>query len=279
MIYDCFNFFNELDLLEIRLNELDPVVDKFVLVESTRTFQKEEKALVFEQNKERFSGFSDKIIHVVVNRFPGFFNKLRTPTSWDYSNFQKNQIKRGLGNCKPDDVIIFSDLDEIPRASKIQEFKDVPGTKIFQQRFFSYFLNCAFTDCPDEDSLIKRCGDVYWKGSVMDNFKNFNNAKEFRKRRNYQGKGYVQIQDGGWHFSYLGGLESVMYKLRSLEHASESTYKFDYLNDAAQVEKLINSGHDLYGRDFKYKFCQIDNSYPDYVLKNLDQYQHLIKNQ
>lgn len=277
LIYDCFNFFNELDLLEIRLRELEFVVDKFVLVESTRTFQKESKPLFFEENKDRFREFSDKIIHIVVDNFPGFFAKFRVPTAWDYSNYQKNQIMRGLRDCKPDDIIIFSDLDEIPRAHKVLEYKDVPGTKIFQQRFYSYFLNCAFTDCPEEDSLVKQGNTVYWKGSIMDEYRNFKTPKEFRKRRNFQGETYVQIEDGGWHFSYLGGLESVMYKLRSLEHASESAYSFDYLDDPEKVEELICRGLDLYGRDFKYGFIPIDETYPEYILKNIDKFQHLIK--
>lgn len=131
MIYDCFAFFNELDLLEIRLNELDPVVDKFVLVEATRTFQKQPKPLYFEENKSRFKDFEHKIIHVVVDEYPNFFSRFRIPTPMDYDNHQKNQIIRGLKDAKPDDVIIYSDLDEIPRAEKIMQYKDVPGIKIF----------------------------------------------------------------------------------------------------------------------------------------------------
>lgn len=96
MVYDCFPFFNELDLLELRLRELSPVVDKFVLVEATRTFQKKEKPLVFEENKNRFSSFLDKIEHIVVGKFPGFFYKFRVPNAWDYENFQRDQISIGL---------------------------------------------------------------------------------------------------------------------------------------------------------------------------------------
>jgi len=73
MIYDCFSFFNELDLLEIRLHELDPVVDKFVLVEASKTFQGKDKPLFYDENKERYKEFSEKIIHVVVDKFLVFF--------------------------------------------------------------------------------------------------------------------------------------------------------------------------------------------------------------
>ncbi|MFZ2310324.1 MAG: N-acetylglucosaminyltransferase, partial [Patescibacteria group bacterium] len=135
MIYDCFTFFNELDLLEIRLNILDGVVDKFVLVEATKTFSNIDKPLYFNENKERFKKFEDKIIHIIVDDYPVF------ETAWTYDWHQRNCIARGLVNCKLDDVILVSDLDEIPDPSKIIEYKDYPGVKVFKQRMFYYFLN------------------------------------------------------------------------------------------------------------------------------------------
>lgn len=74
MVYDCFTFFNELDLLEIRLNTLDSVVDRFVLVEANKTFSNMEKPLYFKENEGRFEKFKDKIIHIVVEDFPEFDN-------------------------------------------------------------------------------------------------------------------------------------------------------------------------------------------------------------
>jgi beta-1,4-mannosyl-glycoprotein beta-1,4-N-acetylglucosaminyltransferase len=70
MIFDCFIFFNEFELLEIRLNELNDVVDKFVLVEATKTHQGKDKPLYFEENKKRFSDFSNKMIHIAVSDYP-----------------------------------------------------------------------------------------------------------------------------------------------------------------------------------------------------------------
>lgn len=277
MIFDCFPFFNELDLLEVRLNELDPVVDKFVLTEASTTFQGEKKPLYFEENKQRYSKFLHKIEHVVVTESPSFFYKFRRPTAWDRSNFQKEQVSRALKHCKPDDVIIFSDIDEIPRANKITEFVDIPGTKVFQQRFYSYYLNCAFSECPEESALFRKDGKVYWRGSVMALYKDVKNIKEFRKRRSKKLQSNTQVEEGGWHFSYLGGLEAVMYKIRSLEHADEPKYMRNYLTDPDAVKHLIESGHDLYGRDNKYAFVDIDQTYPHYILENLDKFSHLIK--
>src|SRR5689334_5945992 len=117
MIYDCFIFFNELELLDIRLNILNEVVDKFVLVEATQTHQYKPKPLYYSDNKERFKAFHDKIIHLIVDELPP--NPTNGPrNSWDMERFQRNCIARGLNDCKPDDVIIISDLDEIPDPKK-----------------------------------------------------------------------------------------------------------------------------------------------------------------
>ena len=137
MIYDCFTFFNELDLLEIRLNTLNAVVDKFVLVEATLTHQGKPKPLYFDENKAKFESFSDKIIHIIVDKYPENTND----DAWIYERYQRNMIKEGLTNCKPDDVIIVSDIDEIPNPSKITEYKNKKGIKVFKQKMYYYFLN------------------------------------------------------------------------------------------------------------------------------------------
>jgi hypothetical protein len=117
-VYDCFSFFNELDVLEIRLNELDKYVDYFVLVEMTVTHKGDPKPLYFEQNKKRFDKFLHKIIHIVVADYP----QVNDP--WIREHYQRNCIERGLNNCNNNDIIIISDVDEIPRGTKISEFKE-----------------------------------------------------------------------------------------------------------------------------------------------------------
>ena len=155
-VYDCFTFFNEMDILEIRLNELDEVVDYFVIVESTRTFQKKEKPLYLNLDDERIIKFKDKIIHIVVDEFPNFFTYWRVPKTWDYENHQRNAIARGLKNVSPDDIIIVSDVDEIPSAKKIIENLNLNQPIVFQQKFFYYFLNYAIVKAPKEDCLIEK---------------------------------------------------------------------------------------------------------------------------
>src|SRR3989344_1858831 len=107
MVYDCFLFLNEFDVLDIRLHEMATVVDKFVIVECTETFRGNPKPLNFPDQASRFAEFTDKIIYVVIDEhFP-------TDNPWQREFFQRNQIMRGLKDCKDEDIIFVSDVDEI----------------------------------------------------------------------------------------------------------------------------------------------------------------------
>ena len=126
-IYDCFTFYNELDLLEIRLNELDPIVDHFVLCEAPVTFKGKPKPLLFKENRERFERFLPKIAHIVVDDMPTGPDK--KSVYWQRQTFQRNAIRRGLGDADADDFIILSDLDEIPRATAVESGSRVSSVK------------------------------------------------------------------------------------------------------------------------------------------------------
>ncbi len=276
-VYDCFSFFNELDLLEIRLNELDPVVDYFVLVEATRTHQKQPKPLYFADNRERFKRFEDKIIHVVVDRYPNFFSRFRIPTPMDYDNHQKNQIIQGLKNAQPDDVIIYSDLDEIPAPEKLREYAQRPGIKVFEQRFYSYFANLAMVEAADAPELPIKDGQVRWRGTVMGFYRDFNDTKAFRKMRDLNEPEVTVIEEGGWHFTYLGGLESVIYKLHSFCHAKEKKYGVHKLANREELEQMLREGRDLLGRDLRYRFMPVDETLPRYLRENHERYSELFR--
>jgi hypothetical protein len=117
MIYDCFQFFNELDLLEIRLEELYPVVDKFIICESTKTHSGKNKSLRYIENIARYKKYKDKIKYIVYDEFP------EGATSWDLENNQRRCILKGLEEVNKYDIIMISDIDEIPRRSFIESFK------------------------------------------------------------------------------------------------------------------------------------------------------------
>ena len=234
MIYDCFAFFNELELLDIRLNELDKVVDKFVLVEATRTFQNNPKPLYFKENKSSFEKFNDRIIHIVIDHFPGFFAKFRSPTPWDLDNYQKEGMLQGLKKCQPDDQIIVSDVDEIPKASSVKAYCDDPGIKVFEQRYYNYYFNFICTGFegtkPSSTAVVNKNGLGYWRGSVMLPYHRIKTIKATRLKRDRE-EGVVVVEGGGWHFSHLGGAERVWKKLNAYTHP-------ELLKQYSSIEKV-----------------------------------------
>lgn len=268
MVYDCFAFFNELDLLEIRLHELDAVVDKFVLIEATRTFTKQPKPLYFNENKDRFSKFIHKIDHIILDYYPTFFYKFRVPRAWDYDNFQKDQIAKALLNCNADDVIIYSDLDEIPNANKILEFKDKAGYKVFQMKHFYYYLNGQEVNPNNENEPI------WWNGSVMCHYRDFKSIKKLRMQRDVvKFKNSILIENGGWHFAYLGGVEKIIQKIGSYAHTEHNLEDF---KNPERIKQRIKEGKGLYDDDLKIKYVNIDESFPKYIGKNIEQFSHLL---
>jgi beta-1,4-mannosyl-glycoprotein beta-1,4-N-acetylglucosaminyltransferase len=289
MLYDCFTFFNELDLLELRLNELDSVIDKFVLVEATKTHQFKDKPLYYEMNKERFKKFHDKIIHVIVNEYPSNPDH----ESWVYERHQRNMIIKGLNGLSDNDFIIISDIDEIPRASILTELQKTSGVKVFKQRMYYYFFNC-----------IAHTGDLnhrlhFWHGSVMVDKKNFSGIPQQyrelsimvhgkslfnRKAKLYWGfkamlnpilkaKNWTIVNEAGWHFSFLGGVDAIIKKIEAFAH---SEYNKDEFKDPEKIKQYISEGKDIFGRGFKYDFIPLDNTFPSYLLNNRNKFSNLI---
>lgn len=252
MIYDCFLFNNELDTLDIRLHELDHVVDKFVLVEATVNHVNKPKPLYFEENKNRFKKFQDKIIHIVVKDTPD------VTLSWIINDFQFSQIARGLRDCKKGDTILISDLDEIPKAEKIREWKDKKGKlKVFEQILTYYFLNCVeYAKAP-------------WKGTHMIKYEDFKGYKtpwilKFSVAD-------TVIQDGGWHLSYLGGVKKIQEKIVQQTHQEYNKEKY---NTPEKIMKAMRSLRDPYGHGMRFKI--VDPAFlPTYVLKNKKKFAHL----
>lgn len=289
MIFDCFIFFNELDLLEIRLNILNPVVDKFVLVEATYTHQRKPKPLHYADNKERFKEFNDKIIHIVVQELPPrsfrFWKSDTAKGAWEMEIYQRNAIARGLIYCKPDDAIIISDLDEIPDPKKVKQYYNEPGFKAFHQKNFYYYLNCISLS---ED----------WYGSVMGFYRDMSRPQNFRsisKEMHARGTRLLKdpvyrffrslvnpdlrrkitpIDNGGWHFGYLGSSEHIIAKIEAFAHDEYNTAEF---KNKEMLQEKIKNGKDLFGRDHDYTFIPIDSSFPDYILQNTTRLKHLIR--
>ena len=258
LVYDCFLFFNEFDLLEVRLNVLSELVDKFVLVEADRTFSNKEKPFYFDEKKEKYKEFLGKIIHIKVCTYTA-----ETKNAWDMEYYQRNQIVQGITQCSDKDIILISDLDEIPNPEIIKDYKlSGNGLCKLRQLHFDYYLN------------FQRIGaNKYWYPAKIARYKDI-------VRNNYTPQQIRTIKDikiiknGGWHFSFLGGIENIKYKIQSFSHQEWNNEK--YLND--EIEKKIHKGIDLFDRkDRRLVPVRItEKRHPLYIVKNREKYPDLI---
>ncbi len=277
MVYDCFQFFNELDMLKIRLNVMSPIVDKFVISEATETFSGLKKPLYYEENKEMFAEFADKIIHVVVDDTPEGYTH-------DRDTFQKNAVTRGLANCTDEDIIIFSDLDEIPNPEKIKEIlKDFQEDKIyhFAQRLFYCYLNMEEVS----GNLLSYAGEFdgverkKWIGTKMCSYKLLREQNlqlgelRFPERKEIG----IRVEDGGWHFGYMGGHGEKDIKKRVQEKVISAAHQeYNSKHVLNQVTDQIKDGKDIFGRDAKFIRCEIDETFPTYIREHQKELDFLI---
>jgi beta-1,4-mannosyl-glycoprotein beta-1,4-N-acetylglucosaminyltransferase len=267
MVYDCFQFFNELDILKIRLNVLSPVVDKFVISEATETFSGLKKPLYYGENKEMFSEFADKIIHVVVDDTP-------EGGTHERDTFQKNAVTRGLKDCTDDDIIIFSDLDEIPNPNKIREIinNNFQNDKIyhFAQRLFYCYLNMEEVS----GNLLSYAGEFdgvehkKWIGTKLLSYKLLREQNlllgelRFPERKEIG----IRVDDGGWHFGYMGGHGEKDIKKRVQEKVVSAAHQeYNSKHVLSNVTDQIKDGKDIFGRNAKFVRCEIDDTYPEYI--------------
>jgi beta-1,4-mannosyl-glycoprotein beta-1,4-N-acetylglucosaminyltransferase len=205
MVIDAFMFFNELDLLEIRLNILDPVVDTFVIVEATETFSGQQKPLYYQVNKNRFKKWEHKIVHYVVKDYPLdtemftlAFNSPNTGNKehfWLREFYQKESMKYALRALKDEDIVFISDLDEIWNPELVYNPVDTEVLKP-KQLPYMYYLNQR----TDEDWLG-------WSGTICARYKTIKDGVINHLRTDEMTK-YTVVENGGWHFNALGGRET-----------------------------------------------------------------------
>lgn len=262
-IFDCFQFYNELDLLEVRLAELYPVVDRFILVEATYTHAGAAKPLHYAGNRARFAAYADKIVHIVVAEDPGGF-------AWNREAYQRDAILRGLGECRPSDMILISDADEILRAPVVERLRREPdeGATFFAPHLdiFLYFLDLKAPDpwvsvaaAPWE--LIRRIGA--------------NGARYLAK----QGIGRP-VPDAGWHFTWMGGADRFRAKLEAFAHR-EMIAGFDRDPEAnqARLDRFYATGRfedgALPGMWTGLRRVPIDERYPARIREALTHFRHL----
>lgn len=277
MVYDCIPFFNELDILKLRLNILDPVVDKFIIEEATVTFSGEPKDLCFEKNKALFKEFLPKIEYIVVDDSP------MDVTTHLRDKFQKNALVRGLMEASEEDVIILSDVDEIPNPDTLRKIiAEFDKDKIyhFAQRMFYCFLNMEEVS----GSLLSITGEFpgverkMWLGTKVFGKKSIpaNGIIELREAPT-TAPNAVRVADGGWHFGYMGSRqESDVSKRIGTKVVAAAHQEYNNQDILAEARDRLILGQDMFGRQARFERVEVDETYPKYLLEHIEEYRYLI---
>lgn len=252
---DCFLFSGlgaELDLLEIRLTELDPIVDRFVIVESNTTFTGHFKPLVFMQHAERFSPWLKKISYQSITA-----DDVQGLGAWEAEAYSRNQFILGLEDFSVNDKIIVSDLDEIPSAIAVTRHLEYQGISTFSMPLYYYWLNCLTAHLQTYSVMGSMADLAQLGGQAM---------------RRYSTPIRV-INNGGWHFSCLGGPIALSEKLQSFSHTE--------LNCEPYVNPIYLSGcmtapvDFLHRPEYAMQFVPIDHTWPQAITTNRTKYAHL----
>lgn len=255
-LIDCFTFYNELEMLKFRLNYLYDTVDKFILLESTLTFSGKQKNLYFEQNKELFEKYMDKIIHIKVDDLPlDDPNKDVITNAWIREKLQRNLLHRGIQQLQLDekDVIIITDLDEIPDRNTLAYIKQLETLDnipyALEQDMYYYNLTCK--------------GKNKWYHPKLVTYYTYKNIFNCRADDIRMVDKYGIIRNGGWHFSYFGDVSFIQNKIKNFAHQEFNNEKF-WSED--NILKQIQTCGDLFLRDnastHHFEYCPIaDNKY------------------
>ena len=273
-ILDCFGFCGENEILEIRLETLFEYVDKFIIIEGNKFFNGVSKKKLF--NIENFKKYKSKIRYFFIENFPE-----HNGNNWIYENYQRNQIKLGLNNLNPNDLILISDVDEIPNLEN-KKFMNFDST-VFLQDMYYYKFNIHLSK-----GLKWRNKWAGTKSCKFKFFKTAQNVREFRVK-NYPWwrfdrkiKRYIE-PNGGWHFAYLMNTEDISKKISGFAHEvshvlSSKNFNIEALSDQNYINQKIKNMEDIYGRkNIKLKVVNIDTSFPKEIFENVYKYQDLIK--
>ena len=265
-IFDCFTFNDENHILDIRLNELDKYVDFFVIVEFGQNHQGKNKGKKIDE--KLLDKFQKKIKYFYIETFDQNLN------SWERESFQRNYINKGLIESHNDDIIIISDIDEIPNLKKINFSEIYEYVFAFSQIHSMYKLNLIRNDKWIGSKLCKKKIFVspQWLRSlkVKKKYNIFRLDKYFSKT--YYDKFQI-IEDGGWHLGWLRKSEKIIEKINAYAHTEHNILKN---NSKDYIEKCIKENISFLDPDDKLFLNNKLNYLPKYILDNIDQFKEWI---
>ena len=287
-IFDCFMYFDEEVVLDVRLNTLNEFVDYFVIVESKFTHKGDPRNLTF--NHKKFEKFKDKIIYIIYEQEPRGIeivdsNDLEKEKSRKYifnaiyrENGQRNHIKKGLEHAKPNDIILISDVDEIPNLlhlnfNKINEKIILFKQDMFYYKFNLYLPNLVWTGT--KGCRKKHLISPQWLRNVKDRKYPFYRIDTIFSKNKYKSIKYVNT--GGWHFTNIKTAKEIEHKLRSYLHHRE----FDEQPlSVEEIDEIIKNKQAIYDLNVDKTVNKIGNGntlkkfeiskLPNYIQTNKD---------
>lgn len=263
MIIDVFLYNNEEDILDIRLNVHSEFVDKFVLIESSYTLTNKPKELNYKKikNKERFQKFNDKIEHLIIPKMPG-------NDAWKNEHYSRNYGMNSeiIKNARPEDVILYSDCDEIVDPKSACDIRNRDGHFRLEQREYFYYINCR----------NKKCS---YRGPAFLRKKQLINIQKIRRPEpeipEWSPWGIEPIKAGGWHLTYMGGIDKIIEKIGSYAHTE---YNTDFYKNKERLGQRIAAFQDLFRGDEQYFYLIPPEEIEiEYVRNNINKFKHLIK--
>ena len=293
-IFDCFMYFDEEQILDLRLNVLYQDVDYFVIVESIYNHKGEKRDLLF--NIQKFQKFKEKIIYLIYNDIPRQIELINQDDDENMKgrkyimnalyreNSQRNFILEGLKKADKEDLILVSDVDEIPKLSSLDLGKIKDEIILFKQDMFYYKYNLTLPNFKWTGTKAirkKKLNSPQWLRNVKDRKYPF-----FRIDTIFSDKKYINIkiiEDGGWHFSNIKSPEMIEHKLRSYLHHRE----FDEVSlSVEEINELIKKKQAIYDLRVDKKSNKVGKGLilenfdieklPNYIRNNLDKYKNWI---
>ena len=291
-IFDCFMYFDEEQVLDLRLNVLYQNVDYFVIVESIYNHKGEKRNLLF--NSQKFKKFNDKIIYLVYDKIPQLVEPIKETDNEKEKdgkyimnalyreNAQRDFILEGLKSAKKDDLILISDVDEIPKLSSVNLNQIKNEIILFKQDMFYYKYNLSLPNFKwTGTKAVKRKNLVspQWLRNVKDRKYPFYRVDTF-----FSDKKYINIQiinDGGWHFSNIKSPEMIEHKLRSYLHHRE----FDQVSlSIKEINELVKKKQAIYDLRVDKRVNKVGNGVilenfemkklPNHINNNIDKYKN-----
>lgn len=245
MIWDCFTYNGEEDLLKIRCEELKHFNVTHVLIESNYTFTGKWKELKYKNNSEY------KIEYFVANHLPNNGN------AWDNEKAQRNYILNALEilGASDNDIVIIADVDEVVRASVIANYSPISSLTALNMDTYRYYFNCLE-------------GVQNWN---MPRIMNFSYLKQ-KSPDEVRNSGFERIiENAGWHFSYMGGYDKIIEKIESFSHTELNTDEFK-----SKLLNKYNTCQSLFGDDY-WSVVDLNVDFPTEILNNFDYYKNQMK--